>query len=664
MYPELYNAGHSDFTVAGIPLTDAYNVMIRQQINTAAGMSFQMPRDSVRWKYVKKEAIVKVEGQPYIVKIINDGSDNGKPFGKVEATHIWWEICEKKHIPHAFFIGYSAPDILSSVFSGISYMGNPVRLLSSSEISALGLTPVTAATDIDMDKTNPLAVLSKVIDNMGGELYVDNFNFALVRQLGREAGLRFSLGRNLKGIERTEETTKLVTRLYPYGKEGLEITSVNGGKSYIDSPYINDYPYIHEGFIDFRDMETPAAILRRAQWEFSPDNYNRIDKPKLTYKCTAVDLWKLAEYGDSERLNLGDYATIHDSSLDMDSKVRAVEIDCYPYEPQNSVITLGDPPKTIGDILAELSGLQEYYYNAEPEVPDVVVETVIQSNEFVSTITNVAKQEVVAADVIHATNAFIEDAFVERLITNLTNFKCVPNLVLKEDESCEWAAGERTYSCSAPSEYGDIRPYIEMDAIFLRFIEAHLIPAANPSQLTLSQVEPLIIRGRQMYYTSILGGEAPYEWLTFTPPGVKYPEITAENAEMFKVYIRKAEVEYVKAAFDFNIQEIDGVKTFEPEIILGVGDENGNGKAYLRKSTEGMEMLYSSRFTGELLGVKTTDDGSFYKDKNSGEWVPIGTGGGNITLLDHQPTQAEIDEIADDTVVHIYDADNPFVPEG
>lgn len=66
--------------------------------------------------------------------------------------------------------------------------------------------------------------------------------------------MQFRAGKNLKDIKRKTDT-EIITRLYPFGKDDLDISTVNDGVFYIDSPYINDYPQPNiEGYMDFKDI--------------------------------------------------------------------------------------------------------------------------------------------------------------------------------------------------------------------------------------------------------------------------------------------------------------------------------------------------------------------------------------------------------------------------
>lgn len=80
--------------------------------------------------------------------------------------------------------------------------------------------------------------------------------------------------------------------------------------------------------------------MRNAEWEFDEKNEDRIDAPQLTISGKLIDLSKLAEYGDAEKLEIGD--TVHVFDLDGTEYVqRVIEYQAYPLEPKESNISIG-----------------------------------------------------------------------------------------------------------------------------------------------------------------------------------------------------------------------------------------------------------------------------------------------------------------------------------
>jgi len=718
-FPELYPAG-GDFRLPGLPLLDAFDVCVTTRINAAATLSMSVPRTGGQYGFVRRGAVVKAGGQLFILKIVADGSDAGKPFLRANGTHIFWELCERKHIPAAFWVGENAQTILAAAFAGITYAADAVRMLAPGEIAALGLTPVDAATDIEMDKPNPLEVLSKVVANVNGELYVDNFAFALVKKLGRDSGAVFRLDRNTKGIERTDEETKLVTRLYPYGRSGLEISSVNGGRPYIDSAHIGAYPYIHEGHMDFSDYADPAALLQRARMEFAADNPRRIDVPRVSFRCGVVDLWKLAgagpqngpaigvQYAD-ERLALGDYALVYDAELGVEARVRAVVIEEYPYEPHNSVITFGDPPRTVVDVLSDVDRHNAYFRmpdvppEVEIEVTPQFIENLFENPSFVVDLKNVTRIEVLAAENIHAGSAFVTDMYVDRLWTNLMPFLCYPNLVPTGGFTADgvpladWEDDEISYSCVYG---GDTRRYIRAQEVELHFMEAELAPVEDQYKILPADAERLTVGDKPVFWTSIIGGDEPYKYLCFADPKTKYPNIAPKNAFMFEVYARRVVTERHMAGIEFS-DALDPERT-APMLYFGPGDINGARRFYIHEHAAGTYLAYDSPANG-FIGLSFEGNGVYYRHNEADALKLIGSGEGGlppggvnedlltrdlsaetgaawtgpqdvflqmlgpqgifaVTIQDHLPTQQEINETDDDVSIWVYDPNDPYVP--
>lgn len=204
-----------------------------------------------------------------------------------------------------------------------------------------------------VDKTNVWDATKMLIENCGkGELYRDNFKVAIIKQIGRDNGVRLTLEKNLDGLEIMRDFEHTVTRLYPYGAEDMHIGSVNGGKQYIDSPMIEKYGII-ESYKDYSDYTDPTKIKAHAEWEFSPDNENRIDIPQLKITGGFIDLAKLPEFADIEKVEIGDLVHVYDNDHNVYHK-RVVALKSYPYEPKMPEIEIGHMDTNFFSILYNL----------------------------------------------------------------------------------------------------------------------------------------------------------------------------------------------------------------------------------------------------------------------------------------------------------------------
>ena len=199
------------------------------------------------------------------------------------------------------------------------------------------------------DKTNLWDVIKTIIENLGrGEIFHETTidsnnnivcNIAIVERIGTDNGVRLRLEKNMQSISIERNVSDMITRLWAFGSDDLTVSSVNGGKAYIDSPNIEKYG-VQEGYKDYSDYTSAAKLYRNAKWEFDEDNEDRIDVPQLTISGKLIDLSKLAEYGAAEKLEIGD--TVHVFDIDGTEYVqRVIEYQAYPLEPKESNISIG-----------------------------------------------------------------------------------------------------------------------------------------------------------------------------------------------------------------------------------------------------------------------------------------------------------------------------------
>lgn len=342
----VYDKNATDFNNNGLAvLNEATNVKITRELNGEFKLSFDYPVNSDKWQYLKQRNKVVCEGQQFRV-YQKSRSKAGTMTRTVECLHVITDA-SLKHIPYLEpLIAHTPRSIMLTAFAGTDF-----HVMTEEEVQALGMQWVTDLTDImEMSKTNPMEVTKQLIENLGkGELYIDNYNIALVERIGKDTGLYCTLSNNLQSLGDTEDGSNIITRLYAYGKDGLPLPPDVAPNGYIDSPEGIANFGICEGYIDYDIVEDPQELYQRALWEFSPDNPNRIDMPNLSYSVKLVELYKL--YGNNFKLSLGDSIKIKDKTLGIDTTQRIVKYNYYPYSPQESEVTLGKPPKTIIEVI-------------------------------------------------------------------------------------------------------------------------------------------------------------------------------------------------------------------------------------------------------------------------------------------------------------------------
>ena len=338
-------------------LNGASQVKITREINGVYDLNFSVPVDE-KAELLRVNRLVMCKGQLFRIMRLSRSSE-GKTLINAECSHVYNADAKAAHLQNVpDFIGKQPYEVLAYAFDK-----TPFTLLGDDELEKLDLKRVDCDGFLidffSMDKTTPYEVMETVIENCGkGEVYIDNYNIALVERIGGDTKIRLELSRNLQSLEVERDMSELVTRLYPYGYEDLHIGTVNGSVQYIDSPNTAVYG-VREGFKDYSDYKLPADVLNRALWEFDPENEERIDVPSISISGKLIDLSKLAEYGDIMKINLGDRVTV----IDGDTKIseRVIRLESYPYEPLMGEIGIGRVKRDLFFYLNQMGKLNRRY---------------------------------------------------------------------------------------------------------------------------------------------------------------------------------------------------------------------------------------------------------------------------------------------------------------
>lgn len=349
---------YTDSFETGEVLNCAYNVKETRILNDTGSIEFDYPYDE-KARLISQNMLVSVNGHIYEISRTTRNMNCADSLHVYGTPHFVYEA-QKAFIPTiGDHIGKSSRVVLQAAVKIISDFKEEVKekcifhIMTNAELSEKGMKWV--ADDellIDFfstDKTNLWDVIKTIIENLGrGEIFHETTidsnnnivcNIAIVERIGTDNGVRLRLEKNMQSISIERNVSDMITRLWAFGSDDLTVSSVNGGKAYIDSPNIEKYG-VQEGYKDYSDYTSAAKLYRNAKWEFDEDNEDRIDVPQLTISGKLIDLSKLAEYGAAEKLEIGD--TVHVFDIDGTEYVqRVIEYQAYPLEPKESNISIG-----------------------------------------------------------------------------------------------------------------------------------------------------------------------------------------------------------------------------------------------------------------------------------------------------------------------------------
>ena len=347
---KLHEWNETDFTGGCLAyLNKAYEVAVFEGLQETHTVSFKYPMKDEKAELIKENRIVSVEGQAYRITLVKRDY-SGSRIMTVKANRIFYDDALHHHLPTIgndtdvtkSTIGVDPYDVIKLAIADTKF-----ELIPNSELKEMGMTRIGAdGVKIDFyptDKINTYDVIQNVIEAYGrGEIYYDNYRFAVVERIGKDNGVRMSIKKNMTSLSVERSTQELTTRLYMYGKDDLTISSVNGGKPYIDSKEGIEKYGIREAYRDYSDYDDPEKLKAFGEWDLKGEgNDFRLDRPQLTITGDVVDLSKLAEYGDFYKIALGD--TVHVFEDNIEHKQRIVSMTYYPYSAKQPSVTIGQP---------------------------------------------------------------------------------------------------------------------------------------------------------------------------------------------------------------------------------------------------------------------------------------------------------------------------------
>lgn len=306
--------------------------------------------DEGRWKYIEKEAVLSVpthmgENQLYRIDEITDKNDADI---SAKAYPIFYDSAKEVFLMDKRPTAKNGQETLDILTEGTKYSGK-------SNISTANTAYFVRRNLLDCilgDKS------PSFVGVWGGEVLFDSFKVIANERAGGDYGAEVRYGKNMVGVNVSEDMSEVVTRIVPVAYNGRLLTS-----QMVDSPLINNYaiPYTKE--IKFEDVryfedieegtdttdlivcnsqeELDAALIAKCNEQFEAG----IDSFKATIEVDMVALENTEEYKDFKdlvKIGLGDDVSCYHTRLGIETKARAIKIvwDCITNSVKN--VILGD----------------------------------------------------------------------------------------------------------------------------------------------------------------------------------------------------------------------------------------------------------------------------------------------------------------------------------
>ncbi|WHH59176.1 phage tail spike protein [Petroclostridium sp. X23] len=337
-YPIVYDKLATDFNNYGLAvLNNTTDPLITKDTKGTYTFTLKVPFNN-KAQYIIGRNYIKVDGQFFIIQKVNKQGDD-KKLVDIFCEHVSYELLDFPHFSEDI-INWTYKDILLRILDG-----TPFTLHDNDFI-------LNNYTDLFYDPDNGIGnardMLFTFLSEIEAEVEFDNYDIYIAQSFGEDNGVQFRAGKNIKGIKDMSDTQVLCTRVIPIGKDGLDITSVNGGLPYRDADNIGDYKHPITHPLELREIDDPNELLAEAdkyleQYKYGNQSYE-IDILEL---CQHPDY---AQYADLEKVKNGDTVTIIHPTYGINIKARVVQYSYNPITKRNSKVVIANFRQNVTDL--------------------------------------------------------------------------------------------------------------------------------------------------------------------------------------------------------------------------------------------------------------------------------------------------------------------------
>lgn len=215
-------------------------------------------------------------------------------------------LCRTSRLGSEMVVSYDVDDTITNIVAALIALqarANPVT------VGTIDATIGAYTRQLNVSKQSILKTLLTLRDTAGGYLEVDNdYKLQWAATVGEDAGQQIRFKKNLTGITREVDYSKMVNRLYAYGSGAV----VLAGVGYIDDLESIDKYGIHIGFLTNTDIDDADTLTEWATLKLA-----ELKDPVISYKINTADFSALDTRIDwsFESLQLGSVVNVIDEEL-------------------------------------------------------------------------------------------------------------------------------------------------------------------------------------------------------------------------------------------------------------------------------------------------------------------------------------------------------------
>lgn len=277
---------------------------------------------------IQNEYYVETDSDRYVVKELHPSEEGTDVVCQLDLEALEADVFEK----------YTAVDNTIGQMANLALVGTGWTVVVESAIATL-------QRNVQVYQARPRQIIEKIRDAFMVEFWYDTIGKVVhfEEEIGEYKGVYLRRGLNLSKLSTSVDTYDYYTRIYPIGKDGLTIASVNQGSKYLTNfQYSNKIrTYIWEDS-SYEDAQT---LKDDAQAKLAD-----LSRPKISYEVELRDLAKMSEQYSILSYSIGDTVDIVDPMVEVKDQQRIVRMSEYPDEPERNTCELSNTILTFEEI--------------------------------------------------------------------------------------------------------------------------------------------------------------------------------------------------------------------------------------------------------------------------------------------------------------------------
>ena len=314
---QLYDVNHNKID----GLVNYKDLNIQREINQLDILSFLYPISDDKHNLIQEECYIRTKDNEYVIKEVNYSDENYDQY----VCKVNIEDISGKDVSHFEAIEQTCTDSVNLALSGTGW--------------TIGSCDVTKKRTVRKNNCTAYDVLNEIQSAYGCEMTFDAVNkkVNIYQQMGSDKGAYFIEQLNLKKVDQQRNSNDYITRLIPIGKDGLDITSVNGGINYVEN-----YQYSTKILTAF--WEDNRYTVAQDLYDDAVERLDFLSKPYKAYSADVYDLANMSEDNKYSILDysLGDTISLTSKTRSIKEKQRIVKLTEYPDEPEKNTIEIAN----------------------------------------------------------------------------------------------------------------------------------------------------------------------------------------------------------------------------------------------------------------------------------------------------------------------------------